>query len=273
MAKPTHPQRRMTPRPAQYLLRFDDLCPTMHMERWRRYKGLIEEFGLRPILAVVPENRDPNLIAAPENPAFWEEMRALEAAGAGIALHGFQHLCRNRGRSLVPLHRHSEFAGVGEKTQRLWIRHGLDILREQGLHPSIWVAPRHGFDRNTLRALRAEGIGILSDGQTRVPFLRGGLVWIPQQLWAPRHKSSGVWTICLHTNTASPAAFDKLRAFVAENASRFTSVDDLLKTPPRRLGLVERLREFVQWARMWSGSGWKHYRRRQQRKRSHRGGR
>ena len=31
----------MIPRPAQYLLRIDDLCPTVSQKRWRRILGLI----------------------------------------------------------------------------------------------------------------------------------------------------------------------------------------------------------------------------------------
>jgi len=72
--------------PAQYLLRIDDLCPTVSAERWQKFQSLIEEFRLRPILAVVPDNRDPELQVSPPDPAFWDCMRALEAAGAAIGL-------------------------------------------------------------------------------------------------------------------------------------------------------------------------------------------
>ena len=125
----------MIPAPAQYLLRFDDLCPTVSRERWRRFRSLIEEFRLRPILAIVPDNCDPELQVSPPDPAFWEQMRALEAAGATIGLHGYRHLCSSRGRSLLGLDRMSEFAGVAIETQRAWIREGLRILRGHGLNP------------------------------------------------------------------------------------------------------------------------------------------
>jgi hypothetical protein len=66
----------MIPAPAEYLLRCDDLCPTMSTERWRRIESLIEEFQLQPILAVVPDNRDPELEVSPPDPAFWQRMRS-----------------------------------------------------------------------------------------------------------------------------------------------------------------------------------------------------
>jgi predicted deacetylase len=234
----------MIPSPAQYLLRFDDLCPTLSVSRWQRFRPLIEEFGLHPILAVVPDNRDAVLKLSPPAPDFWAEMRAMEAAGATIALHGFHHLCIHQGASLLPLHRQSEFAGVPEETQQQWIRDGLAILRSQGLNPKIWVAPNHGFDRATLRALRAEEICVLSDGFARLPFKRYGLTWIPQQIWEPVEKSKGLWTICLHSNFCPAAQVSELHAFVRAHAAQFTSVDRVLaELSPRRLSLPERLHE------------------------------
>jgi len=236
----------MTPKPAQYLLRFDDLCPTWACSRWRRFLPAVEQFAIRPILAVVPCNRDPGLEAAEPDPDFWSEMRRMQAAGATIGLHGYRHLCQSRGRSLLPLHRRSEFAGVPYETQREWIRAGVEILRAAGLTPRIWVAPRHGFDANTRRALREEGIPLLSDGLARLPFVRGGVTWIPQQLWEPAEKSAGVWTICLHSNTASDELVRRVTEFVRLHAAQFTSVDRILaEFPAGELSLTERLYEIA----------------------------
>jgi len=231
----------MIPYPAQYLLRFDDLCPTWACSRWRRFLPAVEAFGIRPILAVVPSNRDPDLQAAEPDHGFWSEMRRMQAAGATIGLHGYRHLCENRGRSLLPLQERSEFAGIAYETQREWIRAGTELLRSQGLSPRIWVAPRHGFDANTLRALREEGILLLSDGLARLPFVRGSVTWIPQQLWEPVEKPCGVWTICLHSNTASDELVRRLAAFIRRHAMQFTSVDRVLsEIPAGRLNPVER---------------------------------
>jgi predicted deacetylase len=227
---------------AQYLLRFDDLCPTMEWERWERFLPLIAEFGIRPILAVVPDNRDRELERSAPDPEFWSRMRAMEAAGATVGLHGYRHLCVSRGRSLVPLHRETEFAGVPEETQAAWIREGLAILRGHGLSPRIWVAPRHGTNRATLRALREEGIGLVSDGFGRAPLLRDGLTWIPQQLWEPVEKPNGLWTICVHSNTAPDSLVGKLRVFLGEHAGQFTSVDRVVaEFTPQEFGLTDRL--------------------------------
>ncbi len=236
----------MMPRPARYLLRFDDLCPTMAREQWQRFERVIREFAIRPILAVVPDNRDPELEREDADPAFWDRMREWEQAGAAVALHGFRHLCASAGRSLVPAPLLTEFAGVAEETQRRWIGEGLGILRSRGLAPRLWVAPRHGFDAATLRALKDEGIAALSDGLARVPVMRGGLVWIPQQLWEPVEKTAGLWTICVHANTASREAADELRTFLMRHAAQFTCFDEVMaEYDAGQMGTVERLREAI----------------------------
>jgi predicted deacetylase len=240
----------MIPKPARYLLRIDDLCPTVKREAWVQLAALIQEHSLRPILAVVPDNRDPELRVSAHDNSFWEQICAMQRAGAAIALHGYQHRAESRGRSLVPLHRKSEFAGVSALIQRTWIRSGLEMLRLHGLNPTLWAAPRHGFDGNTLNALSAEGISVLSDGFAREPFLRGGLTWIPQQIWGPVEKRTGLWTICLHANTMTAQQFDDLAAFVREHAAHFTSVNEAIaEFPPSRLVLVEWMRENVAYAR------------------------
>jgi len=241
----------MIPRPAQYLLRFDDLCPTMAREPWRRFEHILREFAVRPILAVVPDNRDPELQREPADLEFWTRLHAWEQAGAVIALHGYQHLCASPGRSLVPAPPLTEFAGVPEETQHSWISEGLRILRGHGLTPRLWVAPRHGFDAATLRSLKSEGISALSDGLARVPVVRGGVVWIPQQLWSPEEKPAGLWTICIHANTASREAPDELRAFLARHAQQFTSFDDVMaQQNAERMGVVEHLRESIAAVRL-----------------------
>ncbi len=244
---------------AQYLLRFDDLCPTVSAERWRQCAVLIEEFALKPILAVVPDNRDPSLEVSPPQPGFWDEMRKLERGGAAIALHGYRHVRNSRSGALLPLNHASEFAGIAFETQRDWIRQGLKLLRDRGLSPQLWSAPWHSFDRNTLAALRQEGMSVLSDGFARAPVLRGGLVWIPQQLWAPMPMRNGLWTICLHPNTIEHVQVDRLRDFLRVHAGQFTSVERVLKEyPAASAGFLETLREKrmlwrIQASRAWKG--------------------
>jgi predicted deacetylase len=247
------------PKPAQYLLRLDDLCPTHPPARWEQFRKVIEEFRIRPILAVIPDNRDPQLNGSPYDARFWDQMREMESAGAAIAVHGYQHRCLALGESLLGLDRRSEFAGVDPATQRAWIRSGFEILRGRGLHPRLWIAPRHGFDRNTLCALQAEGVEYISDGFARVPHRRHGVMWIPQQLWSPVAKSKGLWTICIHPHTAKDTDVERLRWFLKGHWPQFTSFDRVVEEfEGRVLGSGERIYE-------WLALRWVQRRRRRQR--------
>ena len=236
---------------ANYLLRFDDLCPTMSKERFDRFMLIVERHEIRPVLAVVPDNRDPELIIDSPDPNFWSRMRHLEAAGATIALHGYRHSCNSSGRSFLGLHSLTEFAGAPENTQREWIRAGNQILRANGLSPRLFVAPRHGFDSVTLRVLAGEGLGYLSDGLALRPFPRGEVIWLPQQLWEPVEKPHGLWTICLHTNTATTELETKLDQFLHGFREQFTSFDRVISgEEPAELSWIERLREALAMQRV-----------------------
>src|SRR2546422_4041289 len=65
-------RRRMT---AKYLLRFDDLCPTMNWDVWSEVDGILRDADVKPILAVVPDNRDEKLQCGEPNSHFWEHVR------------------------------------------------------------------------------------------------------------------------------------------------------------------------------------------------------
>ena len=223
----------------------------MLSDRRERFLSLLERYEIAPILAVVPDNQDSELKLRLPDPEFWSRMRAREAAGATIAMHGYRHLCTSRGRSLVHLHNETEFTGVSESQQREWIHRGLEILRGQDLNPRLFVAPRHGFDRNTLRALACEGLGVLSDGFAIRPFTRHKVLWIPQQLWEPAEKSTGLWTICIHTNTATTALEDKLETFLRSNARQFTTFNKVIaENIPDDLHWSERIAESIAYRRI-----------------------
>jgi len=247
----------MTPikvEPARYLLRFDDLCPTMSQQPFERFLRILEQNQLRPILAVVPNNQDPGLELNDPDPNFWNRMCALQNSGATIAMHGLHHLCLSRGRSILSAHRETEFAGIPEDEQRNWIRAGLKSLRNRGLEPRLFVAPRHGFDRATLQALAKEGLPFLSDGFASRPYTRHGVCCIPQQLWAPVPKTRGLWTICIHTNTATVELEQDLAHFLSEHSHRFTGFNEVIaQGVPKALNWRERIHEnIIVQRRRWS---------------------
>jgi predicted deacetylase len=186
---------------SRYLVRFDDICPTMNWEVWEQIEAHLVRHDFKPILAVVPDNRDPKLMRDPARPDFWERVRGWQARGWTIALHGYQHVYVNRDPGMLRLTKQSEFAGLDREEQARKLRSGLAIFAEQGVKADAWVAPSHSFDPTTVDLLAELGIRVISDGLWPMPHRDArGVVWIPQQLWSFLPRPAGVWTVCHHHN-------------------------------------------------------------------------
>lgn len=229
---------------ARYLLRLDDACPTMDTTKWRAIEELLDARGIRPLVAVVPDNRDPVLQVDAPDPQFWDAVRRWAAKGWTIAMHGYQHQFHavDRTRLLLPFYDRSEFAGLPYEAQAEKIRSSWRLFKDAGVEPTAWIAPAHCFDRVTLEALRAETpIRIVSDGLARAQFFELGFYWLPQQLWSVVPKTSGLWTICLHPNTMSGAQIEDLGRSLAVPAiaSRLVSVGNI-ELKERGRSLVDR---------------------------------
>ena len=240
---------------ARYLLRLDDACPTMDHARWGKLEAVFDACGVKPIVAVVPDNRDPYLEADAANPAFWSTARAWQDKGWTIGLHGYQHVMHaHQGAQYLPLHPRSEFAGLSMDKQADKIRRGWAEITAQGLRPTIWVAPAHSFDRATLLALRQETpIRIVSDGVARNPFQLDDCTWIPQQLWSLTPKRDGLWTVCLHPNTMDDAAIARLQDQLrGPFAGKVIGLDAIAMTDRRR-SMADRVEEVQFWRRHHTG--------------------
>ena len=64
---------------ARYLLRLDDACPTLDGDKWRRIEALFDELTLKPIVAIIPDNLDPDLHFSAPDAAFWDRARGWQA--------------------------------------------------------------------------------------------------------------------------------------------------------------------------------------------------
>jgi len=190
---------------AKYLLRFDDLCPTMDWAKWSAVESLLDQHGVRPIVGVIPDNRDRKLMVDPPHPDFWDKVRGWQAKGWAIGLHGYQHTYVNAEPGMLHLNRQSEFAGLSYEEQHEKLRLGLAIFAREGVQPDAWIAPAHSFDWVTVDALNALGLHVISDGFAFSPYRdHRGSLWIPQQFASMRPLPFGVWTFCYHTNNLTP---------------------------------------------------------------------
>ena len=257
----------------QYLLRFDDICPTMNWRVWAEIESILIQRDIKPILAVVPDNQDPVLQVDPPVADFWERVRTWQDRGWTISLHGFQHRYVSANAGLVAIRKKSEFAGLAAWEQRKKLRRGVEILEREGITPRVWIAPGNTFDATTVALLPEFGIRIICDGFFRFPYAcplrspifssegdsvpggqvkrsaaaslicneRGWMTWVPQQLFCFRPAPSGVWTVCYHHNDWTASQLRKFRNDLDDYAANIASLKEVLNAN------VPRVSKWSEW--------------------------
>ncbi len=206
----------------QYILRIDDICPTMNWDRFVQLQKLLKKYEIPAILGVIPENQDPKLMKYPIHGSFWDEVRLLAQNGCIIAQHGFEHKYVTNNAGLLKINNKSEFAGLSYSVQKEKITQGKSILEDKLGQPVYWwMAPAHSFDRTTCRILKELGFIYITDGFALSPFEKYGLIWVPQQLWKPQSMIIGLWTICIHPDSVSDQYIDQLDIFIERHKHAF----------------------------------------------------
>ena len=215
----------------KYLIRLDDACPYMDRAKWQRMENILDKYGVKPLVGIIPANADPKTMIELEDPTFWEKAHLWERKGWQIALHGYDHVCISDGgmKGLNPFWRRSEFAGLPLEQQREKISNGYAILKEHSFEPKYFFAPSHTFDENTLEALRKEtGIRIISDTIARYPYKKGDFVFIPQiSGHCVKMSLTGIYTFCFHPNTMNDSAFVALEYFLERYRDHLTDFESI----------------------------------------------
>jgi len=232
---------------SKYIIRLDDACPTMNHHHWKRFEKLLDNYHIKPIVAVVPNNQDKNLMVNQENKSFWYTVQKWQEKNWEIALHGFEHKYVSKAPSLVPINNYSEFAGLSLEEQCSKIKQGIAIFKTHNISCQSWIAPAHSFDENTIKALQQESdIKIISDGIALNPYYQYGMHWIPQQLWKPREMWFGTWTICYHPDEMEDKDFNRLENFLERNADKCVAIHEL-KLKKNKKTFIDKIFEKIYW--------------------------
>ena len=131
---------------ATYIVRFDDICPTMNWDAWNIIENQMMCLNIKPIVAIVPDNKDRALVVDEKLDEFWSRVRSWHENGWAIAMHGYQHLYNTDNSGLLKLNEYSEFAGLPYEQQRKKLINAKKIFESNGITPKLWVAPAHSFD-------------------------------------------------------------------------------------------------------------------------------
>lgn len=199
-------------------VRLDDITPAMEWDKFEAFAELLNEYDIKPLIGVVPDNRDENLNRGTARDDFWEYVKRLQESGWVIAQHGCQHVYTQHKAGLFPLNDFSEFAGVPYEGQLDMLERGKEIFAGHGIVTDLFMAPAHSYDRNTLRALKQAGFRGLTDGFGSGPYLWCGLTFYPIafRLEGSLKKEKGITTIVVHTNTLSGQDMEKYRKIFKE---------------------------------------------------------
>ena len=207
---------------SKYIMRLDDACPRHDRERWQRMEELLTAYGVRPLVGIIPACKDPMMDQYPEDENFWERVRAWQARGWCLALHGYDHVYGSASGGLNPVNPRSEFAGLPLEQQKEKISAGVELLREQGIEPRVFFAPSHTFDESTLTALKeCSSIRLISDTVANAPYRKDGFTFVPQQTGRARKLPFDTVTFCYHPNELDEKGFLDLEAFLRVHEGEF----------------------------------------------------
>lgn len=216
--------------------RLDDITPDMNWDTFYQLKSVFDKYHIKPLLGVVPDNRDDSLKRGALCADFWKVIRQLQEDGWLIAQHGYRHQYCSNNKGLLRLKEVSEFAGLTYEEQKEKIRRGSKILQKNGIYVTIFMAPGHTFDKNTLKALKENGFLYITDGYSTQLYQRNGIIHIPCRVSAPQ-VSRGVDTICLHTNHMKTKEITAVEDFIRSHRESIVNYSQLLRMKPVKRGL------------------------------------
>jgi len=236
-------------------VRMDDITPDMD---WKSFDAFVEMFckyGIKPLLGIVPCNRDPKLALSAPDPAFYEKMKALQKDGYCLAMHGCYHIYETKKGGCFPLNPQSEFAGRSYEKQRELLQTGKAYLEENGICTDIFMAPGHTLDKNTVKVLKELGFCYITDGYGKTPYKRWGMTWLPisflqRFLFSERE---GTATLVLHVNNSTQKELEDYDKMFAQYQGNFIPYSALLEMETKQQNPAARLAEYgmalgKQWA-------------------------
>ena len=154
------------------LIRLDDIAENMNWDLMEKSERLFDKYKIKPVLGVIPNNKDKELLSYPKKNNFWDVVRNWKNKGWKIAMHGFTHVYDKdtEKKDYFGYGGRSEFCGHPLEVQTEKIRKGLKKFKEENIEVKSFFAPNHTYDLNTFRALKSFGINEIIECYGLMPY-------------------------------------------------------------------------------------------------------
>jgi predicted deacetylase len=225
----------------------DDITPDMDWDKFLRFKELCDLYNVKPLIGIVPCNRDKMLQIDDKRSDFWTYIRKLDSEGWTIAQHGVYHVYTTKKMGCFPLNRLSEFAGLPYQKQYERLSYGKCKLEKHGIYTNIFMAPAHSFDRNTLKVLENIGFTKITDGFGDMPYFSKGMTFYPisYRQSSSLKKKKGYTTFVVHTNTMKDKDFERYEKLFKENSDKLISYSEFLKVKAQKRNVFASVKEYI----------------------------
>ncbi len=217
-------------RPA-VLIRIDDIAENMNWEIMNKCENLFLKYNIKPILGVVPNNKDPIFLNFPKENNFWRRIKNWQNNGWEISMHGYSHIYENETfkKDFFSIGGKSEFFGKNLEEQTSKIKKGLSIFKENKIKVRSFFAPNHTYDKNTFLALKNCGINQVIDGYGIKPYYEMDIKFIPQLFYKLIILPFGVQCTQIHLNDWNENNFNEFKKFIEKNKNLIVTYDFVLK--------------------------------------------
>ena len=230
--------KKITSKYTGLLIRMDDISENMNWALMDKCEKLFDKFKIKPLLGIIPINKDPELLKLPKNDRFWERVENWKNKGWEITMHGCNHLYTQKSdkNDIFNYGGNSEFYGLDYSMQLNKIKTGLEEFKKREIKVRSFFAPNHIYDSNTLKALKDSDIKIIIDGYGLFPYYKNEILFIPQLFYKEIFLPFGIQSTQMHINEWNDEAYKNFEIFVKKNYSKILNLNNIIEvTKPNSL--------------------------------------
>ena len=213
------------------LIRLDDIAENMNWDLMKKSEVLFDKYNIKPVLGVIPSNKDKELLSYPKKDNFWNQVRKWRDKDWKIVMHGFTHVydTQSKKKDYFGHGGGSEFFGHPLETQLSRIKNGLKKFEDEGIEIKSFFAPNHTYDKNTFEALKICGINGVIDGYGLMPYKENDIKFIPQLFYKVLLLPFGIQSTAIHLNYWNEIDFNNFRNFLENNSDKIITYDHALE--------------------------------------------